>query len=246
MTIRTLVIDDEPIALDKLAAYVNKVPFLQLAGRCDNAIEALEILSASDIDLIITDINMPDLNGLEFINSLNYRPMVIFTTAYAEYAVESYKVRALDYLLKPYGFADFQRAVNRALDHYTSNHSDDGMSEGVVPGSLFVKVDYRYVRISLDDIRYIKGYGEYLQIFISGQTTPLVTLSSFAAIMSRLTPNFRQIHRSYIVNTDKIKQVERARVVMDSETFLPISDSFRADFQSFLNDRSIGRTGGRN
>ena len=115
MLLKTLIIDDEPIALEKLRSYVGKVPTLELVGACGNGFEAIDFLSQVDVDLIITDINMPDLNGLDFIKTLSKPPMVIFTTAYSQYAVDSYKVSAIDYLLKPYGFVDFNKAVNTDL-----------------------------------------------------------------------------------------------------------------------------------
>lgn len=245
MKLRTLIIDDEPIALEKLKSYVEKTPFLELAAECQSAFEAIEYLSANEADLIVTDINMPDLDGLDFVKSLPKAPMVIFTTAYPQYAVDSYRVSAVDYLLKPYGFADFHRAAGKALELYSQRHQNAPAAETAPQpqgsGSLFVKVDYRYIRVSLADIRYIKGYGEYLQIYVSGSTSPLLTLSSFASIKERLTDNFLQIHRSYIVNMDHVGQIERNRVVMGPDLYLPIGDSFKAPFQAYLASHAVGK-----
>ena len=186
--IRTLIIDDEPIALEKLRTYVEKTPQLELIGACDSAFDAMEYVNKGDIDLIITDINMPDLNGLDFVKTLADPPMVIFITAYADYAVESYSVSALDYLLKPYGYVEFCRAVNKAVEAYSLRHASPASNEKKEDSdSIFFKVDYRYVRVSLADIRYIKGYGEYLQVYVEGERNPIVTLSSFASIKERLT-----------------------------------------------------------
>lgn len=240
MKLRTLIIDDEPIALEKLGNYVAKVPFLELVASCRGGLEALDYLASHEVDLVFTDINMPDLSGMDFVRSLTRVPMIVFTTAYQEYAVDSYRLSAVDYLLKPYGFADFQRAANKALELYRSR-----MSEGSAPssgGPLFVKTDYRYVRVVPDEIRYVKGYGEYLQIFLTGQEQPLVTLSSFAAIRERLPGQFLQVHRSYIVNMDRIEQVERARIIMDRDTYIPVGESYKADFQQYLLTHSIGKT----
>lgn len=180
MKLATIVIDDEPIALEKLKNYVNKVPFLSLASACQSGFEAMEFLATNDVDLIITDINMPDLSGMDFVKSItSNHPLVIFTTAYAQYAVDSYKVNAVDYLLKPYGFVEFQRAVNKALEQFSARNAAPQQSQ---LESLFVKTDYRYVRVPLADIRFIKGYGEYLQLYLVGSNSPLLTLSSFAAI----------------------------------------------------------------
>ena len=248
MPLRTLIIDDEPIALEKLRKYVEKTPLTTLAAACGNALEAMEVIAEEEVDLIITDINMPDLSGMDFIKSLRGGPMVIFTTAYAEYAVDSYRVSAVDYLLKPYGYADFHRAVSKAVALRQSQApaveaggpSRDGQPP-VPPESLFVKTDCRYVRIALSDIRYIKGYGEYLQIFVKGRPMPLVTLSSFAAIKERLSADFLQIHRSFIVNMNCVEHVERNRVVMDAETFLPVGDSYRNTFLQYLSSHAVGK-----
>lgn len=240
MKLRTLIIDDEPIALEKLKNYVGKVSQLELAGTCRSAVEALEIMSANDVDLVITDINMPDLNGMEFIESLSFRPMVIFTTAYQQYAVDSYKLSAVDYLLKPYGFADFQRAVNKALELNKSRYHNPAITPGA-DDSLFIKVDYRYVRIHPDEISFIKGYGEYLQIFVKGSATPLLTLSSFAAIKEKLPQQFKQTHRSYIVNMNNVDLIERNRIVIGKENYIPIGDSFKAEVMEYISSHSIGR-----
>lgn len=232
-----MIIDDEPLALDKLRSYVEKIPFLELVADCASPTDAMEILASEHIDLIITDIQMPDINGLELLKSLVKSPYVIFTTAYADYAVESYKFATVDYLLKPYRFIDLQRAVNRAMDAYQRSRAIERHPE---EGSIFIKVENKYIRVKLSDIRYIKGYGEYLQIFITDTPKPLLTISSFAAIRDRLTPNFLQIHRSYIVNMNQIVHVERNRVVMDEDTFLPISDTYMPEFRLYLQNNSVG------
>ena len=242
MKLLTLIIDDEPIALEKLRNYVAKVPFLQLVAACDSPVEAAEIVAREKVELIFTDINMPDLNGLEFVESLRVPPMVVFITAYDSYAVDSYRLSAVDYLLKPYSFADFQRAANKALDLHRLKCSDSSRetSQTATDASLFVKIDYRFVNVKMADIRYIKGYGEYLQIFTVDREQPLVTLSSFSAIAERLPSSFVQVHRSYIVNMDRAEGVERGRIILDAETFIPVSDGFRDTFQAYLTTHSVG------
>lgn len=237
MTLRTLIIDDEPIALEKLRKYVELSPGLSLSALCADGFEAMEYLKDNEVDLIITDINMPDLNGLDFVKALPVQPLVIFTTAYPQYAIEGYKVSAVDYLLKPYGFAEFSKAVGKAVELFSPRKKEASS----VSESLFVKVDYRYVRVLLSDIRFIKGYGEYLQIFIEGRPNPLVTLSSFAAIKESLSDNFLQIHRSYIVNMDHVQLIERNRIIMDEENRLPVGESYKPAFQEYLAAHSIGK-----
>lgn len=240
--LRTLIIDDEPIALEKLRKYVERTPSLTPVAVCSDAFEALSYLNSNDVDLIITDINMPDLNGLDFVRTLKHRPIVIFITAYPQYAVEGYKVSAVDYLLKPYGFAEFTEAVGRAVESYAQRTAAAAVSgDSQQHDSLFIKVDYRYVRVALSEIRFIKGFGEYLQIFVTGKTTPLVTLSSFATVKECLTDDFLQIHRSYIVNMNHVQEVERNRVVMDAENRLPVGESYKSSFQDYLLSRSIGK-----
>lgn len=240
MKLRTLIIDDEPIALEKLATYVTKEPSLELAARCQSAFQAMEFLaSGHDVDLIITDINMPDLDGLEFIKALPEPPAVIFITAHPQYAVDSYKVSAVDYLLKPYSFADFHRAVSKAQGHLRARTADRG-AEPATDGSIFIKTDYRYVRVSTADIRYVKGYGEYLQIFVDGAAAPLLTLSSFSAIRERLPGCFLQVHRSYIVNMNHVRQIERNRIIMDPDCIIPVGESYRPAFLQYLSSHTIG------
>lgn len=242
MKLRTLIIDDEPIALEKLRNYVEKSPALELAAASRNGFEAMQAVADTDIQLIITDINMPDLSGMDFVKSLSKPPLVIFTTAYPQYAVDSYRLSAVDYLLKPYGFAEFSQAVNKAVEAFAARQPRPDAPSSADPESLFVKVDYRYIRVALADIRFIKGFGEYLQIYLEGRDSPVMTLSSFAAIMERLPDNFLQVHRSYIVNMNRIDQIERNRIVMDADTYIPIGDSYKASFQQYLASHAIGRS----
>lgn len=236
MTLHTLIIDDEPIALEKLRNYALKVPFLELKGACCSAREAMAILADEHIDLIFTDIDMPDLSGMELVASLPAAPMVVFTTAHARYAVDSYRLAAVDYLLKPYSFVDFQRAATRALERASMRTAEPAPAAD----SLFVKVDYRYVRVATASIRYIKGYGEYLQIFTEGAPSPLLTLSSFAAIAGKLPAHFVQVHRSYIVNMHSAEQISRGRIVMDADTYIPVGDSYKATLHRYLRQHSVG------
>ena len=156
--IRVLAIDDEPLALQQLAAYIRKIPFLELVSECQSAVEAKEILNNERIDAVFCDINMPDLNGMDFVKSLSTPPLVVFTTAYSEYAVEGFKVDAVDYLLKPFGLDDFQRAANRLKERLNLREPVPMSSED---DSIFVKTDYRVVKLAISDIRYIEGMSEY-------------------------------------------------------------------------------------
>lgn len=241
MKIRTVIIDDEPIALEKLRKYVTRMPTLELAGVFGNPVDALKYIYDNDIHLIITDINMPDLNGMDLARTLTNKPMVIFTTAYPEYAIEGYKVSAVDYLLKPYGFSEFAQAVNKAVEIFEKTNQSPGPDDTVPAESMFVKVDHRYVRVELSEIIYIKGYGEYLRIYIAGQPNPILTLSSFAALKKRLADNFLQIHRSYVVNMNKTAMVDKNRIKMTDGTELPVGDVYKAELQTYLATHSLGK-----
>ena len=227
--IRCLAIDDEPLALQQLVAYISKVPFLELVAQCQSALEAHRFLENDTVDAIFCDINMPDLNGMDFVKQLAAPPLIVFTTAYSEYAVEGFRVNAVDYLLKPFGLQDFQRAANRLKERM---RNDD---------SLFLKTDYRIVKVSIPDIRYIEGMSEYLKVWIEGEPKPIITLLSMKKMEERLPDYFMRIHRSYIINLNKIQEVNKNRVIMDQDTYLPIGDLYKDAFQEYLDTRFLGR-----
>ena len=240
--IRVLAIDDEPLALQQLATYIKKIPFLELVTECQSAIEAKEILNNENIDAIFCDINMPDLNGMDFVKSLSTPPLIVFTTAYSEYAVEGFKVDAVDYLLKPFGLDDFKRAANRLQERLEVRKQEPATTiVSSEDDSIFVKTDYRVVKIAISDIRYIEGMSEYLKIHLESQPKPIVTLLSMKKMEEFLPSHFMRIHRSYIINLKKIQEVNKNRVIMDSETFLPIGDNYKDAFNDYLNKKFLGK-----
>ena len=240
--IRVLAIDDEPLALQQLAAYIKKITFLELVAECQSAIEAKEILNNENIDAIFCDINMPDLNGMDFVKSLSTPPLIVFTTAYSEYAVEGFKVDAVDYLLKPFGLDDFKRAANRLQERLEVRQQEPATTiVSSEDDSIFVKTDYRVVKIAISDIRYIEGMSEYLKIHLESQPKPIVTLLSMKKMKEFLPSHFMRIHRSYIINLKKIQEVNKNRVIMDSETFLPIGDNYKDAFNDYLNKKFLGK-----
>ena len=241
MTIRCLAIDDEPLALQQIAAYINKVPFLELAAQCQSALEARQFLSDERVDAIFCDINMPDLNGMDFIKSLAAPPLVVFTTAYSEYAIEGFKVNAVDYLLKPFGLQDFQRAANRLKERLEVNLTPQTSLPTPQDDTLFLKTDYRIIKVNIPDIRYVEAMSEYLKVWLEGEQKPIITLLSMKKMEERLPQNFLRIHRSYIINLDKIQEVNKNRVIMDSETYLPIGDLYKEAFQSYLDTKFLGK-----
>ena len=241
--IRCLAIDDEPLALQQLVSYINKVPFLELAAQCRSAIEARQFLENDTVDAIFCDINMPDLNGMEFVKALMAPPLVVFTTAYSEYAVEGFKVNAVDYLLKPFGLQEFQRAANRLKERIEGS----GMAAENAPAkeseddTLFLKTDYRIVKVCISDIRYVEAMSEYLKVWLEGQSKPIITLLSMKKMEERLPDTFMRIHRSYIINLTKIQEVNKNRVIMDADTYLPIGEMYKDAFQAYLDAKFLGK-----
>ncbi|MBO4891469.1 MAG: response regulator transcription factor [Prevotella sp.] len=246
MTIRCLAIDDEPLALQQIVAYIRKVPYLELAAQCQSALEARQFLENDTVDAIFCDINMPDLNGMDFVKSLASPPLIVFTTAYSEYAVEGFKVNAVDYLLKPFGLQDFQRAANRLKDRLEKPAADTPPGSHATPltsddDTIFLKTDYRIVKVSISDIRYIEGMSEYLKVWLDGEPKPIITLLSMKKMEERLPDCFMRIHRSYIVNLNKIQEVNKNRIIMDAETYLPIGDLYKETFQRYLDTKFLGK-----
>ena len=251
--IRCLAIDDEPLALQQVVTYINKVPFLELAAQCQSALEARQFLEQDMVDAIFCDINMPDLNGMDFVKSLTVPPLIVFTTAYSEYAVEGFRVNAVDYLLKPFGLQDFQRAANRVLERWKveggrlkentsiSDISPSTLHEMPSTDTIFLKTDYRIVKVSVPDIRYVEAMSEYLKVHLESESKPIVTLLSMKKMEERLPDYFMRIHRSYIVNLTKIQEVNKNRIIMDADTYLPIGDMYKEAFQAYLDTKFLGK-----
>jgi DNA-binding LytR/AlgR family response regulator len=235
-----MAIDDEPLALQQIVTYIKKVPFLELAAQCQSALEARQFLEQDTVDAIFCDINMPDLNGMDFIKSLVTPPMVVFTTAYAEYAVEGFKVNAVDYLLKPFGLQDFQRAANRLKDR-SLPPTPPQKEESTSDDSIFLKTEYRIVKVSISNIRYVEAMSEYLKVHVEGESRPIITLLSMKKMEERLPDYFMRIHRSYIVNLKMIQEVNKNRIIMDKDTFLPIGDMYKDTFQQYLDTKFLGK-----
>ncbi len=247
--IRCLAIDDEPLALKQLVAYINKVPFLELASQCQSALEARQFMEHDTVDAIFCDINMPDLNGMDFVKSLVSPPLVVFTTAYSEYAVDGFRVNAVDYLLKPFGLQEFQRAANRLrerleekpLNSQLSTVNSQPSTVNSHDDTIFLKTDSRIVKVSISDIRYVEAMSEYLKVWLDNQSKPIITLLSMKKISEFLPNHFMRIHRSYIINLTKIQEVNKNRVIMDANTYLPIGDLYKDAFQSYLDTRFLGK-----
>lgn len=233
MNLKCAIVDDEPLALDLLESYVNKTPFLELAGKYSSAVQAMNNLSGKDIDLLFLDIQMPELNGLEFSKMVDMHTRIVFTTAFDRYAIDGYKVNALDYLLKPISYVDFLQAANKALQWFELLQQPKEEVE-----SIFVKSDYKLIQVELKNILYIEGLKDYIKIYEENSTKPILSLMSMKS-MEELLPasRFIRVHRSYIVQKDKIRIIDRGRIVF-GKNYIPVSDSYKQIFQDFLNKRS--------
>lgn len=229
-----LIVDDEPLAVELLEDFVSKVPFLNLINSCSNGIEAISILKNNTIDLIFTDIEMPDFSGIEFIKSLDIKPLFIFTTAYSHYAIEGFNLNAVDYLVKPIPFHRFLTAVNRAQEVYLLKKDEANKTTLTTAiaepcNFIFVKADYENIKLNLDDIKYIEGLKDYIKIY-SNSHKPILTLSSFKKIEEKLPVNlFVRVHRSYIVSLKYIHSVQRNRILIDTVR-IPIGNNYKEDF----------------
>lgn len=232
MILHCAIVDDEPLALSLLESYVNKTPFLKLAGKYSSAVQAMNELPGKEIDLLFLDIQMPELNGLAFSKMVDTRTRIVFTTAFGQYALDGYRVNALDYLLKPISYVDFLQAANKALQWFELVQKPEEID------SIFVKSDYKLVQIELKKILYIEGLKDYVKIYTEDTPKPTLSLMSMKA-MEELLPSarFMRVHRSFIVQKDKIRIIDRGRIVFD-KAYIPVSDSYKQTFQSFLDERS--------
>lgn len=243
MNLNCVIIDDEPLALELLKSYVEKTTFLNLIGTYPNAIQAMKDLTGKEpVHLMFLDIQMPGIDGLEFSKLVDSYTRIVFTTAFEQYALESYKVNALDYLLKPISYTDFLQSVNKAVNWFNVHQKNNQPSHETASESLeyiYVKSDYKLLQISLSKILYIEGLKDYVKIFIEGEPRPILSLISMKMMEERLpSDRFIRVHRSYIVQKSKIKVIDRGRIVFDKE-YIPISDSYKQELFVYINEHSI-------
>ena len=240
--LKCIAIDDEPLALRQLANYISKIPYLELIAKYNNALEAQQMLATEKVDLIFVDINMPDLNGVDFVRTLIDRPMVIFTTAYSEYAVEGFKLDAVDYLLKPFSFADFSRSAGKANSLYELRHNQrPADASEPVPEALpkdkeyiSVKADYKVSLVKISDIVYLESEGEYVRMHLADGTT-ITTLFRLKNMETALPSElFMRVHRSYIVNLRMIRAYVKGRIFLNDMEYVPIGENYKETFQGYI------------
>ena len=229
MKLTCAIIDDEPLAVELLESYVRKTPFLELKGAYNGGITALEALKTEPVDLLFCDIQMPELSGMEFSRILEADTRIIFTTAFEQYALDSYKVNALDYLLKPISYPDFLKAANKALQWYEHMQAPAAEIE-----SIFIKTEYKQVQVELRKILYIEGLKDYVKIYLEDEPHPILSLLSLKSLEEMLPDSrFIRVHRSFIVQGCKIKMIDRNRIVFGKE-YIPISDTYKDSFAEFI------------
>jgi len=235
--IKCIAIDDEPIALKQIVDYIEKTPFLEFSAGFESTIEALSFLEKNEVDLMFVDIQMPDLNGIELVKSLSKPPAVIFITASKNYALEGFQVNALDYLLKPIDYATFYKSAAKTRTQFEllGKNSEEIKSNN---DYLFLKSDYKIIRIEIDKILYIEGMREYVRIFLENKS-PVISLLSLKNIEQRLPSiKFMRVHRSYIVNLEKITIIERNRIVFN-KTYIPVSEQYKDTFQKYIDNNFL-------
>lgn len=236
--IKTLIIDDEPLAVEILETYVNQVPGLQLVGKCYNALEANELLQHQEIDLILVDVQMPQMTGIELIKSLSNPPKVIFTTAYPEFAIQGFELNAVDYLLKPIAFNRFLKAVNKVMNTTQTAERNKDISN---QDFIFVKADKKLIKLNYEEILFIEGLKDYVIIYTD--QTRIVTLQTMKSLEGKLPDKiFVRVHRSYIVNIHKIKSIHSDDIeiiVKNQSKIIPIGNNYSESINKIISEKRI-------
>ena len=232
--IRAITLDDEPLALKLVSGYIEKTPFLELLSSFDNPLDAMEFLDDNPVDLIFLDIQMPDLTGIEFTRIIGSRPKIIFTTAFEKYALEGFRLEAVDYLLKPLSYEEFLKAAKKAeklirLERAEQHEEIESNNE-----FLFLKSEYKIRRINFNEITYIEGFKDYVKVYLQKEPNPILSINSLKSLEVKLPDlKFMRVHRSFIVNLEKIDTIDRSRIVF-GKVYIPISEQYKEKFQQYL------------
>ncbi|WP_324027306.1 LytTR family DNA-binding domain-containing protein [Maribacter sp. BPC-D8] len=238
--ITCMIVDDEPMAVNLVESYVEKTPYLKLKKKCNSAIEAMQYLNTEKVDLLFLDIQMPDLTGLEFSKMLPKQSRVIFTTAFDQYALEGFKVEALDYLLKPFDYAEFLTASNKALEYFSlvrGKASTTVVSEE--KEFLFVKSEYKQLRIKLADVLYFEGLKDYIKIWLKDNPKPILTLMSLKSLEEELPgSHFMRVHRSFIVSLKYVEVIERSQIIINKQR-ITVSEQYKPQFIEYISNNSL-------
>ncbi|WP_179319836.1 LytR/AlgR family response regulator transcription factor [Winogradskyella helgolandensis] len=239
LKITCVIVDDEPMALNLVESYAEKTPFLDLKKKCSSALEAMEFIKSNPVDLLFLDIQMPDLTGIEFSKMLPKETRVIFTTAFDHYALEGFKVEAIDYLLKPFDYAEFLAAANKANTWFELVR---GKRQSVLSEEkefLFVKSEYKQLRIKLADVLYFEGLKDYIKIWLKDNPKPILTLMSLKSLEEELPETqFMRVHRSFIVSLNNIDVIERSQIIINNQR-VTVSEQYKSKFLEFINNNSL-------
>lgn len=241
MILNCALVDDEPLALDLLETYVRKTPFLNLTGKYSSAVAAMKGLQDNPVDLLFLDIQMPELSGLEYSKMVDPKTRIVFTTAFGQYALDGYRVNALDYLLKPISYKEFLEASNKAFNWFEMKEqaSSGTGNTNIDDECIYVKSDYKLVQIKLKDILYVEGLKDYVKIYVENEPRAILSLMSMKMMEERLpSSHFIRVHRSFIVQKSKIKIIDRGRLVFGKE-YIPVSDSYKQELQNYLNEKTM-------
>lgn len=236
MTLKCAIIDDEPLAAELLSSYVKKTPELNLVGCFDSAVAAMKTLREEPADLLFLDIQMPELSGLEFARLLPQQTRIVFTTAFDRYALDGYKVNAVDYLLKPISYVDFMKTVNKVINLVNREHVCKILNQDKY---IYVKSDYKLHRVMFDHILYIEGVKDYVKFYVENERKSILSLMNMKNLEDYLPqPQFMRVHRSFIVNTQKISQIDRGRIVVN-DIYIPVSESYKERVQNYLDAHTL-------
>ena len=236
MILNCAIIDDEPLAADLLASYAKKTPELNLIGVYDSAVKAMTVLRNNPVDLLFLDIQMPELSGLEFAGLLPPETKIVFTTAFNQYAIDGYKVNAVDYLLKPISFETFVKSVNKVVKLCKEQKRQKSLLNDKF---VYIKSEYKLVKIAFEDILYVEGLKDYIKIYLSDGRKPVMSLMNMKTLEDNLPSNvFMRVHRSFIVNIAKVDMIDRGRIVV-GDMFIPVSESYKDRFQDYLDNHTL-------
>lgn len=236
MTLKCAIIDDEPLAAELLSSYVKKTPELNLVGCFNSAVAAMKTLREEPADLLFLDIQMPELSGLEFARLLPQQTRIVFTTAFDRYALDGYKVNAVDYLLKPISYKDFMKTVNKVINLVNREHVCKILNQDKY---IYVKSDYKLHRVMFDHILYIEGVKDYVKFYVENERKSILSLMNMKNLEDYLPqPQFMRVHRSFIVNTQKISQIDRGRIVVN-DIYIPVSESYKERVQNYLDAHTL-------
>lgn len=232
---KCIIIDDEPLAIDVIESYLLQIGGIEIVAKCNNPLEAITMLNKNQVDLVFLDIQMPNLTGIDLVKTVHNIPQFIFTTAYPQYALDAFNLSATDYLVKPIPFHRFLKAVTKAKEKYELEHQDRANITSSSPQEtaptndfIFVKSEYENIKISVDDIKYIQGLKDYIKIHLKDSNKPVLTLSNFKVIQDKLPNYFLRVHRSFLVNINYIRALQKTKIIID-DIRIPIGETYKSE-----------------